>query len=84
MISLIKKKNIIILYFFIRNLNSLPEISKEIIEKENAILKGTFTINSLYKGKLYLSCVNNKLIISQKKEYFDIISLFYQIMNLEY
>jgi GTPase SAR1 family protein len=47
MISLIKKKNIIILCFFIRNLNSLPEISKEIIEKENAILRDTFTINSL-------------------------------------
>jgi len=78
MISLIKKKNIIILYFFIRNLNSLPEISKEIIEKENAILKGTFTINSLYKGKLYLSCVNNKLIISQQKDYFDIIETIHK------
>ena len=78
MVSLIKKKNIIILYFFIRNLNCLSEISKEIIEKENASLKGTFFINSLYKGKSYLSCVNNKLIISQKKEYFDIIETIHK------
>ena len=76
--NLIKKKGLIILYFFISKLNSLPEISKEIIEKENANLKGTFTINSLFNDKSYFSCVNNKLIASEQKEFLDIIETIHK------
>ena len=70
---LIKKKSFIILYFFLSKLNSLPEISKEIIEEEKANLKGTFIINSISKEKSFFSCNNYRLIISKQKEYFDII-----------
>ena len=71
--TLITKKNIFILFFFLNQLSGLPKISKEILEKEKANLKGTFTINSIYKSESYFSCVNNQLIISKQKENFDII-----------
>jgi len=60
----------------------LPKISKEIIEKEKANLKGTFSINSMYKGKSYFSCVNNKLIITKQKENFDIIETIHKSFYL--
>ena len=62
MIILRNKKNIsIILYFILDKFNCLPNISKEIIEKDEGNLKGTFSINSIYKEKSFLSCVDNKL-----------------------
>ena len=47
--------------------------SKKIIENENGDLKGTFTINSVYKKNSFISCDNDKLIISQKKGKFDLL-----------
>ena len=74
MIILRNKKSIsIILYFILDKFNCLPNISKEIIAKDEGNLKGTFSINSIYKEKSFLSCVDNKLILGQKKENFDII-----------
>ena len=62
MIFLRNKKNIsIILYFILDKFNCLPKISKEIIEKDKGNLKGTFSINSIYKEKSFFSCANNKL-----------------------
>ena len=60
----------------------MPKISKEIIEKEKAYLKGTFAINSMYERKSYFSCVNNKLIISKQKENFDIIETIHKSFYL--
>ena len=80
--TLITKKSIFILFFFLNKLNGLPKISNEIIGKEKANLKGTFSINSVYKGKSYFSCVNNELIISKQKENFDIIETIHKSFYL--
>ena len=66
-------KSFIILYFIFSKFNCLPKITKEIIEKIQGNLKGTFSINFLHKEKSFFSCINDKLIISKNKEYFDII-----------
>ena len=68
-----KKSISIILFFILDKFNCLPKISKEIIEKDKGNLKGTFSINYIYKEKSFFSCVNNNLILGQKKETFDII-----------
>jgi hypothetical protein len=66
--------NILLIFIlFLNKFNCLPEISKKIIENESGDLKGTFTINSIYKKNSFISCDTDKLIISQKKGNFDII-----------
>ena len=66
--------NILLIFIlFLNKFNCLPEISKKIIENENGVLKGTFKINSIYKKNAFISCDNDKLIISQKRGNVDII-----------
>ena len=66
--------NILLIFIlFLNKFNCLPEISKKIIENENGVLKGTFKINSIYKKNAFISCDNDKLIISQKRGNFDLL-----------
>ena len=53
----------------------LSQISRKIIEEEKGFLNGTFTINSIIRDNSFFACENNKLIISIKREHFEIIEI---------
>jgi len=53
--------------------NFLNKITKKKNEYGKNYLEGTFTIDSKSKENLFFSCKNDKLIISEKSDFFDII-----------